>query len=485
MVIKHNTKSILQRRKSVVTLIQPLLDGLVILGVAYFFAKLYVGYLNQDYIILMLILLGIVAVVYDRHAIYRSSTNFSSKVIKLFNAWSISFLILFLLGFLSKASHTYSRVFIVSLYVFGFVAQVIMHYVARKLAQRKNKHSKVADNVIIVGQGQLASFLEHKISSNPWLQQRVIGHVAIEEEQKKRKVSHKFAANEYENANKISLGKTTDLLKLIDEHNITTIYIVTPLESSTVLERLYFLLLDKHVSIHWIPDIFSLRLINHSVREIAGVPVLTLSETPLTGISKLSKAIEDKVLSTIILLLISPVLLAVAIAIKLDSPGPIFFRQYRTGWNGKKFSIWKFRSMYAGQQIVDADAGAEELKQAQKDDPRITKVGAFIRKTSLDELPQLFNVLTGEMSLVGPRPHAVQHDESYSRRVTDYYVRHNIKPGITGLAQVRGYRGETKDMDLMTKRIECDIEYINNWSVWLDLVILARTTTAFTGHKAY
>ena len=481
MVIKHNNKSLLQRRKSVVTLLQPLLDGLAIVGVAYFFIKLYVGHLNQDYIILLLILLGIVAVVYDRHAIYRSSTNFSSKVMKLFNAWSISFLALFLLGFLTKVSYTYSRVFIVSLYVFGFIAQIIMHYIARKLAQRTSQHSAIADNVIIVGQGQLASYLEHKISTNPWLQQRVIGHVAIDEEQRENKLSHKFAAHEFEKSNKISLGKTSDLLKLIDKHNITTVYIVTPLESSTVLERLYFLLLDKHVSIHWIPDIFSLRLINHSVREIAGVPVLTLSETPLTGISKLSKAIEDKVLSLIILLLISPILLMVAVAIKLDSPGPVFFRQNRTGWNGKKFSIWKFRSMYAEQQVVEVD----ELQQARKNDPRITKIGAFIRKTSLDELPQLFNVITGEMSLVGPRPHAVQHDESYSRRVTDYYVRHNIKPGITGLAQVRGYRGETKDMDLMTKRIESDIEYINNWSVWLDLTILARTTTAFTGKQAY
>jgi putative colanic acid biosynthesis UDP-glucose lipid carrier transferase len=481
MVIKSNNKSLLQRRKSVVTLLQPLLDGVAIIGVAYFFIKLYIGYLNQDYIILLLILLGIVAVVYDRHAIYRSSTNFSSKVIRLFNAWSISFLTLFLLGFLAKVSYTYSRVFIVSLYVFGFFAQIIMHYIARKLAQRSSQLSTVADNVIIVGQGQLASYLEHKISTNPWLQQRVIGHVAIDEEQRANRLSHKFAVNEFENINKISLGKTSDLLKLIDEHNITTVYIVTPLESSTVLERLYFLLLDKHVSIHWIPDIFSLRLINHSVREIAGVPVLTLSETPLTGVSKLSKAIEDKVLSFIILVLISPILLMVAIAIKLDSPGPVFFRQNRTGWNGKKFSIWKFRSMYADQQVVEAD----ELQQAQKNDPRITKVGAYIRKTSLDELPQLFNVFTGEMSLVGPRPHAVQHDESYSRRVTDYYVRHNIKPGITGLAQVRGYRGETKDMDLMTKRIESDIEYINNWSVWLDITILVRTTTAFTGKQAY
>ena len=481
MVIKYNTKSLLQRRKSIVTLLQPMLDGMAILAVAYFFIQLFVGYLTQDYVILLLILLAIVAIVYDRHAIYRSSSNFFSKVFKLFNAWSISFLALFLLGFLTKVSANYSRSFIVGLYIFGFIAQILIHYVARKLAQSRNKHTAISDNVIIVGEGQLANYLEHKISANPWMQQRVIGHVSIEAESKKKKKSHKFKSNEFESTQTISLGTASDLLQLVDLHDITTVYIVTPLESSTVLERLYFLLLDKHVSIHWIPDIFSLRLINHSVREIAGIPVLTLSETPLTGISKLSKTIEDKILSFIILLLISPILLMVAIAIKLDSPGPVFFRQNRTGWNGKKFSIWKFRSMYGGQQVVEV----EELKQAQKDDPRITKVGAFIRKTSLDELPQLFNVLTGEMSLVGPRPHAVQHDESYSRRVTDYYVRHNIKPGITGLAQVRGFRGETKDIDLMTKRIESDIEYINNWSVWLDIAILARTTTAFCGKQAY
>ena len=481
MVIKYNTKSLLQRRKSIVTLLQPVLDGIAILAVAYFFIRLFVGYLTQDYIILLLILLVIVAIVYDRYAIYRSNSNFFSKVFRLFNAWSISFLALFLLGFLTKESAIYSRGFIVGLYVFGFIAQIIIHFVARKLAQSHIKHTAISDNVIIVGEGQLASYLEHKISANPWMQQRVIGHVSIEEESKKKKKSHKFKSNEFESTKTISLGTASDLLQLIDLHAITTVYIVTPLESSTVLERLYFLLLDKHVSIHWIPDIFSLRLINHSVREIAGIPVLTLSETPLTGISKLSKAIEDKVFSFIILLLISPILLMVAIAIKLDSPGPVFFRQNRTGWNGKKFSIWKFRSMYAGQQVVEV----EELQQAQKNDPRITKVGAFIRKISLDELPQLFNVLTGEMSLVGPRPHAVQHDESYSRRVTDYYVRHNIKPGITGLAQVRGFRGETKDLDSMTKRIESDIEYINNWSVWLDIAILVRTTTVFSGKHAY
>lgn len=246
-----------------------------------------------------------------------------------------------------------------------------------------------------------------------------------------------------------------------------------------MLEDLYFKLLDKHVAVHWVPDIFSLRLVNHCVREIAGIPVLTLSETPLIGTRLMFKALEDFVLSVLILIMITPVLLAIALAVKLDSRGPVFFRQQRMGWNGKIFRIWKFRSMFVHQP----EDGV--VKQAEKNDPRVTRVGAFIRRTSLDELPQIFNVLTGDMSLVGPRPHAIQHDEEYSRRISDYFARHNIKPGITGLAQVRGFRGETKSVEQMMQRVESDIEYINNWSLWLDLTILVRTTAAFTGKYAY
>ncbi|WP_020168546.1 undecaprenyl-phosphate glucose phosphotransferase [Methylotenera sp. 73s] len=481
MVIRSKSRSVLQRRRSLINILQPLLDGVAILGVAWFFIQLNVGYLTQDYIILLLVLLGLVSVMYDRFAIYRTSSSFVAKLFSLFNAWSISFLALFVLGFLTKQSHVYSRVFITELFLVGFIAQSIIHFFIRIVNRRINKHSHVTDNVIIVGQGQLANYLEHKITSNPWLNERVIGNVSIEEEIKRKRKAQKSELNDYPTSRTIHLGKVAELPDLIDEHDINTIYIVTPLESSRVLEELYFVLLDKHVTIHWIPDIFSLRLINHSVKEIAGIPVLTLSETPLTGVSKLGKAIEDKVLSFLILLLITPVLIVVAIVVKLDSPGPVFFRQDRTGWNGKTFSIWKFRSMRVNQQV----ANNQPLEQAKKNDSRITKVGAFIRKTSLDELPQVFNVLKGDMSLVGPRPHAVQHDEVYSRRISDYYARHNIKPGITGLAQVRGYRGETKEIDQMTKRIESDIEYINNWSIWLDLSILMRTVTAFTGKGAY
>ncbi len=480
MHISSNTRSVLQRRTGIGSLLQPLLDGMIIIGVAWVSVQKNVGYLTQDYIIFILILLGLVSVTYDKYAIYRSSSLYINKVLSIFNAWTITFLAIIVLGFLTKQSAVYSRVFVVELYLWGLLLQCFAHGVVRRLNRKIQEQSSASNNVIIVGQGHLANYLEHKIASNPWLHQRIVGTVSIEEGQSTGVPNSGIDSDKYASRT-IKLGQVSELTTLVDKHDINTIYIVTPLESSKVLKELYFDLLDKHVAINWVPDIFSLRLINHSVREIAGIPVLTLSETPLTGISKLSKAIEDRVLAVIILLLISPILVAIAVAIKLDSAGPVFFRQDRTGWNGKAFRIWKFRSMRVDEEVADS----KELKQAEKGDPRITRVGRFIRKTSLDELPQLLNVLAGNMSLVGPRPHAVQHDEVYAQRITDYYVRNNIKPGMTGLAQVRGYRGETKNIDQMLKRIEADIEYINNWSIGLDLSIILRTATAFTGKGAY
>jgi putative colanic acid biosynthesis UDP-glucose lipid carrier transferase len=185
------------------------------------------------------------------------------------------------------------------------------------------------------------------------------------------------------------------------------------------------------------------------------------------------------VLSAALLVLFAPLMALIAIAVKLDSAGPVFFRQKRLGWGGRTFEIWKFRSMHVHQPAGDI------VQQARRRDSRITRVGAFLRRTSLDELPQFFNVLRGEMSLVGPRPHAIQHDQEYAQHIAHYFARHNIKPGITGLAQVRGLRGETREIETMILRVESDIEYINNWSLWLDLTILIRTFGAFSGRNAY
>lgn len=468
----HKSKSLLQRRSNVSSSMQAMLDGLSVILIAWGLVAWHLDDLNTNYMLLIVVVLGLMSVLYDYFDVYRDNTKFTHNFSKLFNAWSITFLGLLLLAFVTKQSQSYSRVIVAELFVLGLIAQISLHYIVQNIQLRFLKNPDNQENVLIVGQGILPSYLQARIANNPWIGQKVVGAVGFETtttiDPKKQPVTDVPL-----------LGHLNDISRIILQYQIKVVYIVTPLESSGVAKEAYGLLLGKNVTVHWVPDIYSLRLVNHSFTEVAGLPVLTLSETPLIGINKIAKSLEDLILSSIILILIAPILAVVAIAVKLDSEGPIFFRQNRAGWNGKTFKIWKFRSMVVHQE----EAG--KVKQAQKNDPRITRVGAFIRKTSLDELPQIFNVLMGDMSLVGPRPHAIQHDEEYSKRIDDYFARHQIKPGITGLAQIRGLRGETKDIDEMAQRVEADIEYINNWSVWLDFMILIKTTTAFTGNKAY
>jgi Undecaprenyl-phosphate glucose phosphotransferase len=203
--------------------------------------------------------------------------------------------------------------------------------------------------------------------------------------------------------------------------------------------------------------------------DLADLPVFEVVQRPISGWSSTLKALEDKILATLAILLISPLLIVVAIAIKLDTPGPVFFKQRRLGFNNREFEIYKFRSM---RHRAQPEA---RTPQASRNDPRITRVGRIIRKTSIDELPQLFNVLNGTMSLVGPRPHALDHNEEYSRQIRGYFARHKVKPGITGWAQVNGLRGETETLDKMEARIRHDVYYAENWSLFFDIRILIQT----------
>jgi putative colanic acid biosysnthesis UDP-glucose lipid carrier transferase len=482
-LLSRPPRSILKRRSSISTAAQALFDAAAVMGMAYYLIRQHVGSLNADYTVLLLLLLGGMAVAYDQFGLYRSNSNHSRKAINLFKAWTLVFAFLLLVGFATKQTDVYSRLMMGKLYVFGFAAQIGLHMGFRELQIRFMRRAVEPEKVLIVGSGRLARYLQNKISNNPWLGQRVIGCLALPHSEPRRAnsaMNRMQEPSDFGNLQESSvIGPFEEMLEIIDRHNIDTVYFAIPLDASDLIEGMYFNLLDKHVAVHWVPDIYSMLLVNHSVREIAGLPVLTLSETPLTGTRLLFKACEDFVLSALILLAVSPLLLLIAAAIKLDSRGPVFFKQARNGWSGKTFSIWKFRSMHAHA------TEASEVKQATRNDPRITRVGALLRRTSLDELPQLINVLRGEMSLVGPRPHAVQHDMEYSQRINSYFARHNIKPGITGLAQVRGFRGETIDIEQMQQRVESDIEYINNWSLWLDFTILLRTLGALTGRNAY
>ena len=258
------------------------------------------------------------------------------------------------------------------------------------------------------------------------------------------------------------------------------VWIALPLKSEKRVNQVLDRLKNSTITIRYIPDIFGFRLLNHSVSEVAGIPVINISSTPMVGIHRFIKAIEDRFIALVIILLISPLLLLISLFIKFTSTGPILFKQMRHGWDGKQIKIYKFRTML----VHSEDNGA--VTQAKINDVRITKLGAFLRKTSLDELPQFFNVLQGRMSIVGPRPHAVEHNDYYKEHIDSYMKRHKVKPGITGWAQINGFRGETDTLDKMKKRVEYDLFYIENWSVWFDLKIIIKTIFhGFVDKNAY
>ncbi len=275
------------------------------------------------------------------------------------------------------------------------------------------------------------------------------------------------------------LGSLRQVAPYVREHGVHEVYITLPLGSQPRIVELLEQVQGTTASVFFVPDVFGISIIQGRLQDMNGVPVVGLQETPFTGTNRLVKRIEDVVLASLILVLISPLLLAIAIGVKLSSPGPAIFRQRRNGLDGTEIVVWKFRSMRA------QDDGAV-VPQATKGDPRITPFGAFIRRTSLDELPQFFNVLQGHMSIVGPRPHAVAHNEQYRQLIKAYMVRHKVKPGITGWAQIHGHRGETDTIEKMQARVEYDLEYLRNWSLGLDLQIIARTVKlVFFDRHAY
>ncbi len=266
----------------------------------------------------------------------------------------------------------------------------------------------------------------------------------------------------------LRLGSLKQLAPYIREHGVHEAYITLPLGSQPRIVELLEQVQGTTASVFFVPDVFGISIIQGRLQDMNGVPVVGLCETPFTGTNRLVKRLSDIVLATLILVLISPLLAAIAIGVKLSSPGPAIFRQKRNGLDGEEIVVYKFRSMRT------QDNGAV-VPQATKDDPRITPFGAFLRKSSLDELPQFINVLQGRMSIVGPRPHAVAHNEQYRQLIKAYMVRHKVKPGITGWAQIHGHRGETDTVEKMQARVEYDLEYLRNWSLGLDLQIIART----------
>ncbi|OBU36948.1 undecaprenyl-phosphate glucose phosphotransferase [Photobacterium phosphoreum] len=314
------------------------------------------------------------------------------------------------------------------------------------------------------------------------------GGIAIEQALRKNIRYQKFEISYFDDRDESRFGYLSQsplhgdidqLVQLAKNGEIDEVYIALPMVAKDRIQKFLKLLSDTIVETYIVPDLYTYDLNVSQISTIGNVQIFSVFGSPFEGMGAVLKRIEDIVISSIIILLISPVLVAVAIGVKRSSPGPVLFKQDRYGLGGKKIRVWKFRSM----GVMENDT---VVTQATKNDPRVTKFGAFIRRTSLDELPQFFNVLQGSMSIVGPRPHAVAHNEEYRVLVNKYMLRHKVKPGITGLAQIKGFRGETDTLDKMEMRIKYDLQYIQNWSLSKDLNIIFLTIfKGFVSETAY
>jgi putative colanic acid biosynthesis UDP-glucose lipid carrier transferase len=270
------------------------------------------------------------------------------------------------------------------------------------------------------------------------------------------------------------------MVRLVRTRGISELWLALPISHERTIHRFVMEFRNEFVNIRFIPDVRSLSLFNQPVVDLLGVPAINLAASPITDVRVLPKFVFDRMFALAALIALAPLMLVIAAMVKLSSPGPVIFRQKRKGIDGHEFEIYKFRSM----KIHTESNG--KVTQATRSDPRVTAIGAFLRRTSLDELPQFFNVLKGEMSVVGPRPHAPEHDDIYKDLVKGYMHRYRIKPGITGWAQINGYRGETDRIEKMMGRVKLDLYYMQHWTFWLDIKIVVLTLwKGFAGHNAY
>jgi putative colanic acid biosynthesis UDP-glucose lipid carrier transferase len=316
---------------------------------------------------------------------------------------------------------------------------------------------------VIIGANDLGFLLAARIREQPLLRIKLLGF---------------FEDREFSDAadRDSLLGQVADVAEFVRICGVNVVYITLPAAPQPRILKLLDGLRDTVASVYFVPDLHALNILQARVDVVHGMPMFSVYESPFFGVRSLAKRVSDIAISAVLCIAAAPVLLAVAIAVKYSSKGPILFRQRRYGLDGREIMVYKFRSM-----TVTED-GASSYTQVTREDARVTPVGAFIRRTSLDELPQLINVLEGSMSIVGPRPHAIAVNEHYRRLIPSYMLRHKVKPGITGWAQVNGYRGGD-DLPTMTKRIECDLEYLENWSLWFDLRIIVRTIWVLFGDK--
>ncbi|MFD1007308.1 undecaprenyl-phosphate glucose phosphotransferase [Oceanisphaera ostreae] len=418
--------------------------------------------LPERYVLVMVLMALLLVVFNSAFGGYRRwrIKRIPTLLLRLLLVWLLVAVVVTSIIYFAHVAHRYSRLWVGMSLLLSFVMAGGVRIVAQQVLRHSRLKVLATKKVFLVGPDQCVLSVGKGMRNAPEEGHVLAGVARL-----------KMAYCEQE---------LTHLTRRISESGAEEVWLCMPLGMGESIRAIYHALRHHTVEVRFIPNFSDMQLLNHKVSEVAGHFSIDLSVSPMSGVARMVKRLEDITIGLFICLLIAPVCLIIAAAVKLTSSGPVMFKQYRTGANGRKFKVYKFRSMKIHQEK------GKQVTQATKADSRITPVGAFLRRTSLDELPQFYNVLQGRMSIVGPRPHALAHNEHYMDLVESYMKRHKVKPGITGWAQVNGLRGETDTIEKMERRVEHDLWYIDNWSLWLDLrIILATVLKGFINKNAY
>lgn len=427
---------------------------------------------SKSSIIVTLLAIGGFYLLAEIFGVYRrwNGIAFTREVTTLILAWGTTLVLLKLLGIFTAYSTELSTpalsLWFIVTPVMALAVRVTHNWYQRYLVDQGIHARRFA----IVGANELGIQLARNVRSSPALGLKLMGYYDDRPEDRTGKLPDDVEKK---------LGKIQSVIDAAKKGEVQVIFITLPMRAEQRIRSLIKELADTTASVYIVPDLFVFQMLNSRWSDIEGVPVVSVFENPLFGVDGVVKRVLDLIVATAALIFAGIPMLMIAAAVKLTSRGPVLFKQKRYGLDGEEIDVWKFRSMTVCEN-------GSKVTQATQNDSRFTPIGGFLRKSSLDELPQIFNVLAGHMSLVGPRPHANAHNEFYRKQIEGYMLRHKVKPGMTGLAQVNGCRGETETLDKMEKRVFFDHQYIREWSIWLDIKIILKTfLVVFSRQNAY
>lgn len=462
-------KGLIRSNQSTIGIIQRLSDVVLLLGTLWLSVWLS-GYLwGDNYEVAALG--GVLGYYFlaELNGLYSSwrTSSFYSELNSVLEIWFWVVVGFLLIAFVGKISISYSRQAMLTWFILAPISIGLWRGLIRALLRELRHFGFNIRRVAIVGANDLGRQLAKNLATQSWMGMEIVGFYDDEVKRDTQFDSISVA------------GNLEALIEDGKQGKIDCIYITLPMHAEDEIKKLLTDLGDAAVAVYLIPDLFVFELLHSRWQSIGGLPAISIYGTPLHGVGGMLKRVEDVILSLLIFVVIAIPMLMIAVGVKLTSPGPALFKQRRYGLGGESIWVWKFRTM----TVCEEDTS---FKQAQRNDGRITRFGAFLRRTSLDELPQFINVLQGQMSIVGPRPHPILLNEQFRLRIPKYMLRHLVKPGITGWAQINGFRGETDTLEKMEKRIEHDLFYIENWSLWLDIkIIIITIVKGFVDNNAY